>query len=48
MIAFTQYPFDGRVRLEAESLVEWGYEVLFVVPKEGAVHRERISSRASL
>jgi glycosyltransferase involved in cell wall biosynthesis len=34
MIAFTHYPFDGRVRLEAESLVEWGYEVTFLVPKE--------------
>jgi len=34
MIAFTHYPFDGRVRLEAESLVEWGYEVRFLVPKE--------------
>jgi len=36
MIAFTRYPFDGRVRLEAESLVEWGYEVCFLVPKEKA------------
>src|SRR5580658_7579275 len=36
MIAFTRYPFDGRVRLEAESLVEWGYEVCFLVPKEHA------------
>ncbi len=36
MIAFTHYPFDGRVRLEAESLVEWGYEVFFLVPKEAA------------
>jgi len=36
MIAFTHYPFDGRVRLEAESLVEWGYEVCFLVPKERA------------
>ena len=36
MVAFTRYPFDGRVRLEAESLVEWGYEVCFLVPKEGA------------
>jgi glycosyltransferase involved in cell wall biosynthesis len=34
MVAFTHYPFDGRVRLEAESLVEWGYEVRFLVPKE--------------
>jgi len=34
MIAYTRYPFDGRVRLEAESLVEWGYEVRFLVPKE--------------
>lgn len=36
MVAFTHYPFDGRVRLEAESLVEWGYEVRFLVPKEQA------------
>ena len=36
MVAFTHYPFDGRVRLEAESLVEWGYEVCFLVPKEQA------------
>jgi glycosyltransferase involved in cell wall biosynthesis len=33
MIAFTNYPFDGRIRLEAESLVEWGYEVCILVPK---------------
>lgn len=39
MIAFTHYPFDGRVRLEAESLVEWGYEVFFLVPKEEATPR---------
>jgi len=39
MIAFTHYPFDGRVRLEAESLVEWGYEVFFLVPKEQATPR---------
>lgn len=39
MIAFTHYPFDGRVRLEAESLVEWGYEVCFLVPKEKATPR---------
>ncbi|MGC2172938.1 MAG: glycosyltransferase family 4 protein [Candidatus Sulfotelmatobacter sp.] len=36
MIAYTNYPFDGRVRLEAESLVKWGYEVFFLVPKEQA------------
>ena len=39
MIAFTHYPFDGRVRLEAESLVEWGYEVFFLVPREEATPR---------
>jgi len=33
MIAYTNYPFDGRVRLEAESLVKWGYEVFCLVPK---------------
>jgi len=33
MIAYTRYRFDGRVRLEAESLVSWGYEVVFLVPK---------------
>lgn len=35
MVAYTRYPFDGRVRLEAESLVQWGHEVIFLVPKEG-------------
>jgi glycosyltransferase involved in cell wall biosynthesis len=39
MVAFTQYPFDGRVRLEAESLVEWGYEVRFLVPKQQTTPR---------
>jgi glycosyltransferase involved in cell wall biosynthesis len=39
MVAFTHYPFDGRVRLEAESLVEWGYEVCFLVPKEKGTPR---------
>jgi glycosyltransferase involved in cell wall biosynthesis len=34
MIAYTNYKFDGRVRLEAESLVKWGYEVIFLVPKQ--------------
>jgi len=38
MVAFTRYPFDGRVRLEAESLVNWGYEVCILVPKEKATH----------
>jgi glycosyltransferase involved in cell wall biosynthesis len=36
MIAYTHYRFDGRVRLEAESLVKWGYEVIFLVPKAKA------------
>jgi glycosyltransferase involved in cell wall biosynthesis len=36
MIAFTHYRFDGRVRLEAESLVKWGYDVCFLVPREKA------------
>jgi glycosyltransferase involved in cell wall biosynthesis len=40
MIAYTNYPFDGRVRLEAESLVKWGYEVFFLVPKGGQTARE--------
>jgi glycosyltransferase involved in cell wall biosynthesis len=39
MIAYTKYPFDGRVRLEAESLVNWGYEVVFLVPKEETKRR---------
>src|SRR6266851_825615 len=39
MIAYTNYPFDGRVRLEAESLVKWGYEVFFLVPKRQAIPR---------
>jgi glycosyltransferase involved in cell wall biosynthesis len=33
MIAYTKYRFDGRVRLEAESLVNWGHDVVFLVPK---------------
>jgi glycosyltransferase involved in cell wall biosynthesis len=33
MIAYTAYATDGRVRLEAESLVRWGYEVWFLVLK---------------
>ena len=39
MIAYTRYTYDGRVRLEAESLVRWGYKVSFVVPKEGKIPR---------
>jgi|SRR5215469_1702101 len=39
MIAYTNYPADGRVRLEAESLVAWGYDVVFLVPKQGAKPR---------
>ena len=39
MVAFTKYPFDGRIRLEAESLVEWGYEVNIFVPKMNATPR---------
>jgi len=40
MIAYTNYLFDGRIRLEAESLVQWGYEVEILVPK--AKSRRRI------
>src|SRR5579871_2479385 len=36
MIAYTNYVFDGRVRLEAESLAERGFEVLFLVPRQHA------------
>src|SRR5437870_5165071 len=39
MIAYTNYQFDGRVRLEAESLVNWGYQVFFLVPKSEAIAR---------
>ena len=39
MIAYTNYSADGRVRLEAESLVAWGYNVVFLVPKQGAKPR---------
>ena len=35
MIAYTRYKTDGRVRLEAESLVDWGHRVLFLVPRSG-------------
>jgi len=34
MIAYTNYLYDGRVRLEAETLVGWGHEVLVLVPKD--------------
>ena len=33
MIAYTIYPTDGRVRLEAETLVKRGYDVVFLVLK---------------
>jgi len=33
MLAYTSYATDGRVRLEAESLVRWGYEVCFLALK---------------
>jgi glycosyltransferase involved in cell wall biosynthesis len=33
MLAYTQYHTDGRVRLEAESLVRWGYNVSILVLK---------------
>lgn len=39
MLAYTTYPYDGRVRLEAETLVKWGYEVIFLALKEGPVAR---------
>jgi glycosyltransferase involved in cell wall biosynthesis len=39
MIAYTNYPSDGRVRLEAETLVTWGYAVTFLVLKQHAVRR---------
>ena len=40
MIAYTNYPFDGRVRLEAESLANWGYEVFCLVPKGGQAAKQ--------
>lgn len=39
MIAYTKYSIDGRVRLEAESLVNWGHKVIFLVVKEAAKAR---------
>jgi glycosyltransferase involved in cell wall biosynthesis len=33
MIAYTVYATDGRVRLEAESVSKWGYDVSFLVLK---------------
>ena len=39
MLAYTTYPFDGRVRLEAETLVAWGYDVTFFALKEQALAR---------
>src|SRR5689334_1061630 len=35
MIAYTHYPTDGRVRLEAESLSRWGHDVSILVLKAG-------------
>jgi glycosyltransferase involved in cell wall biosynthesis len=35
MIAYTQYETDGRVRLEAESLARWAYDVSVLVLKTG-------------
>jgi glycosyltransferase involved in cell wall biosynthesis len=38
MIAYTSYPFDNRVRREAETLAAQGrYDVMLLVPKDGAV-----------
>jgi glycosyltransferase involved in cell wall biosynthesis len=39
MIAYTGYIGDGRVRQEAETLVAWGHEVFFLVPKRQAQPR---------
>jgi glycosyltransferase involved in cell wall biosynthesis len=44
MLAYTRYTYDGRVRLEAESLVEWGHRVHFIVPKEGETARTYFSN----
>jgi glycosyltransferase involved in cell wall biosynthesis len=35
MVAYTSYETDGRVRMEAEALVKWGYDVSFLVLKRG-------------
>jgi glycosyltransferase involved in cell wall biosynthesis len=43
MIAYTSYLTDGRVRLEAESLVQWGYEVYFLVLKTGSKPRSFVT-----
>jgi glycosyltransferase involved in cell wall biosynthesis len=37
MIAYTHYRTDGRVVQEAEALVGHGYDVVFFVPKSGAI-----------
>src|SRR5260370_15594647 len=42
MIAYTDYSVDGRVRLEAESLVLWGHEVTFLVLQEKEKRREYV------
>lgn len=39
MIAYTLYATDGRVRLEAESLVKTGYEVTILTLASGDRHR---------
>jgi glycosyltransferase involved in cell wall biosynthesis len=40
MIAYTEYSMDGRVRLEAESLVRWGHEVTFLTLQEDDERRD--------
>jgi len=40
MIAYTTYPFDARVRREAESLHANGYRVVFLAPKESNTPRK--------
>jgi glycosyltransferase involved in cell wall biosynthesis len=44
MIAYTAYPTDGRVRLEAESLASWGYDVA-VFALKGSKHPRTYSLR---
>jgi glycosyltransferase involved in cell wall biosynthesis len=40
MIGYTNYVTDGRIRMEAESLVRWGNEVIMFVPRVSAIPRK--------
>jgi glycosyltransferase involved in cell wall biosynthesis len=45
MIAYTSYATENRARLEAEALVDMGFEVIFLVLKEGKTPRTYADDR---